>query len=82
MEEIIKDILYYISLIIGSIAIISLLIVVTMRCICILLDHLKAGNVIKKALELYIKENTKIKKIKAEDVDLSRMGIKRSNKDV
>lgn len=82
MEEIIKDILYYISLIIGSIAIISLLIVVTMRCICILLDHLKAGNVIKKALKLYIKENTKIKKIKAEDVDLSRMGIKRSNKDV
>lgn len=77
MEEVVKNILYYISLSIGSVAIISLLIVATIRCICILLDHLKACDVIKKALQLYIKENTKIKKIKAEDVDLSRMRIKK-----
>lgn len=77
MEEVVKNILYYTSLSIGSIAIISLLTVATIRCICILLDHLKACNVIKKALQLYIKENTKIKKIKAEDVDLSRMRIKK-----
>lgn len=82
MEEAVKNILYYTSLSIGSVAIISLLIVATIRCICILMDHLKACNVIKKAIQLYIKENTKIKKIKAEDVDLSRMGIKRSNEDV
>lgn len=82
MEEVVKNILYYASLLIGSVAIISLLIVATIRCICILMDHIKACNIMKKALELYIKENTKIKKIKAEDVDLSKMGIKRSNEDV
>lgn len=70
MEELIKQILYYASLGAGSIMIIFLLIVGAIRCICILLEHLKVANVIREALMLYIK--TKQSDLKVKDKDIKK----------
>lgn len=55
MEEVIKSILYYCVLGIGSAIIVCLLIAVLIRSICVMLDHTKVANVLREALQLYIK---------------------------
>ena len=70
MEEIIKQILYYVSLSTGSIMLICLLIAGAIRCICIMLDHLRIANVMREALMLYIK--TKRPDLKLKDVDIKK----------
>ena len=70
MEEIIKQILYYISLTTGSIMLICLLIAGAIKCICILIDHLRIVNVMKEALILYTK--TKRPDLKVKDVDIKK----------
>ena len=70
MEEIIKQILYYVSLSAGSIMLICLLIAGIIRCICILIDHFKIVNVMREALMLYIK--TKRPDLKVKDVDIKK----------
>ena len=70
MEEIIKQILYYVSLSAGSIMLICLLIAGAIRCICILIDHLRIANVMREALMLYIK--TKRPDLKIKDVDIKK----------
>lgn len=72
MEEIIKQILYYVSLGTGSIMLICLLIAGTIRCICILIDHFKIVNVMKEALMLYIKSKRPDLKVKDVDIKKSR----------
>lgn len=70
MEELIKQILYYISLCAGSIMLICLLTAGAIRCICILIDHMRIVNVMKEALMLYIK--TKRPDLKVKDVDINK----------
>ena len=62
--ELIKDILFYIALGTGSICLISLFVAITIRCILIMLDHLKVSNVLREALTLYIKTKRQRVKIK------------------
>ena len=66
-EEIIKQILYYVSLSTGSIILICLLIAGAIRCICIMLDHLTIANIMRKALMLYIKTRRPDLKVKGDD---------------
>ena len=56
--ELIKNILFYTAIGTGSLSIICLLIAGLIRCICVLLDHLKIANVLRELLALYIKEKT------------------------
>lgn len=68
METIIKDFLYWVAIGSGSIFLICLFIVGMIRAICILIDHLKVVNVMRKALTLYIETNRKDIKITKEDL--------------
>lgn len=70
MEELIKQVLYYISLCTGSIMLICLLIAGTIKCICILINHLRIANVMKEALMLYVKTKRPDLKIKDTDIKL------------
>ena len=72
MEEIIKQVLYYISLTAGSIMLICLLIAGAIKCICILIDHLRIVNVMKEALILYTKTKRPDLKVKDADIKKSR----------
>lgn len=66
--EFIKEILFYTALISGSIAFICLCISAIIRCVCILIDHLKVVNVMKEALQLYIKHKKTDLKIEDKDI--------------
>ena len=78
MELIIKEILFWIALGSGSIILVCLLISGTIKAMCMLLDHLKVANLIRKALLLYIKTNRKDLKIKEEDINIGKQRIERN----
>ena len=76
--ELVKNILFNIALICGSICVISLLVAGAIKCICIMLNQLEIGNTIKKAIVLFAKsKNPSLENIRPEDVDLSKQRIKR-----
>ena len=77
METIIKDFLYWVAIGSGSIFLICLFIVGMIRAICILIDHLKVANVMRKAILLYIETNRKDLKIKEEDINISKSRIEK-----
>ena len=70
--EFIKEVLFYTALISGSIAFICLCISATIRCVCILIDHLKVVNVMKEALQLYIKHKRPDLKIEDKDIKINK----------
>ena len=70
--EFIKEVLFYIALISGSIAFICLCISAIIRCVCILIDHLKVVNVMKEALQLYIKHKRPDLKIEDKDIKINK----------
>lgn len=75
--ELVKNILFNITLICGSICSISLLVAGAIRCICIMIDHLQVADTFRKALVLYVKtKNPNLQHIKESDVDLSKRRIK------
>ena len=77
MEIIIKEFLYWVAIGSGSTALICLLIAGMIRAICILIDHLKIANVMRKAILLYIETNRKDLKIKEEDINISKTRIEK-----
>lgn len=77
IEEIIKNILYIVSIISGSIMIISLFAIVTIRMICFAIDHLKTGLIIKECLKIYIKQKRPTLKVETEDIDFTKRRIKK-----
>lgn len=77
MEIIIKEILYWVAFVSGSIALVCLFIAGTIRAICILLDHLKVANVLREALMLYIKTKRPDMQIKPEDINISKSRIEK-----
>ena len=70
--EFIKEVLFYTALISGSIAFICLCISAIIRCVCILIDHLKVVNVMKEALQLYIKHKRPDLKIEDKDIKINK----------
>lgn len=80
MEEIVKEFLYWVSIGSGSIALICLFIAGMIRAICILIDHLKVANVMRKAILLYIKTNRPSLTLKEEDINISKSRIERKVK--
>ena len=72
MEEIVKEFLYWVSIGSGSIFLICLFIAGMIRAICILIDHLKVVNVMKEALQLYIKHKRPDLKIEDKDIKTNK----------
>lgn len=66
--SLIKEILFYISLISGCIVTISLMVCIAIRIFFIALDHCKRANVIREALQLYIKSKEPTYKIERNDL--------------
>lgn len=78
--EFIKEVLFYTALISGSIAFICLCISAIIRCVCILIDHLKVANVMREAIMLYIKTKRPSLEIKEENINISKSRIERKVK--
>ena len=72
MEEIVKEFLYWVCIGSGSIFLICLFIASMIRAICILIDHLKVVNVMKEALQLYIKHKRPDLKIEDKDIKTNK----------
>ena len=75
MVEIIKNILFWIATISGSICLILLFLILVYRVILIFIDNMKNANVFRKCLMIYIKRNRPDIKVELEDIDIKRQGI-------
>lgn len=78
MEEILKNVLFYISLISGSVMLICLFIIGTIRLIGFSIDHLKIGSVMRECLMIYIKQKRPDLKVKKEDISFGKGRIKKN----
>lgn len=81
MIEIIKNILFIIALITGSICIIMLLLCALYRCFCVFLDHMKSADVLRKCMMIYIKRKRPDIKLELEQIDIKRQGINKLKED-
>lgn len=75
MIEIIKNILFYIALISGSICTISIFLILTYRLMLIFIDNMKNANVFRQCLMIYIHRKRPDIKIELEDIDIQKQGI-------
>lgn len=75
MIEIIKNILFYIVLISGSICTISIFLILTYRVILIFIDNMKNANVFRQCLMIYIHRKRPDIKIELEDIDIQKQRI-------
>lgn len=75
MIEVIKNILFIITLIIGNLCLIMLLLCALYRCFCVFLDHMKNANVLRKCMMIYIKRKRPDIKLELEQIDIKRQGI-------
>lgn len=76
MINILKEILFWIALICGSVSLICLILCGTWKCICLLIDHSRDANKLREIIKYYI-DNKTSRKVKIEDIRLDRMGIER-----
>lgn len=72
MVEIIKNILFYSTLIFGGISLICLLVVGMIRAFCLMMDHLRIGKVLKELVPLYIKQKETKNKIEPNDIQFPK----------
>ncbi len=75
MIEIIKNILFGIVLISGSICTILLFLIFLYRVILIFIDNMKNANVFRQCLMIYIHRKRPDIKIELEDIDIQKQGI-------
>lgn len=75
MLEIIKNILFGIALISGSICTILLFLILLYRVILIFIDNMKNANVFRQCLMIYIHRKRPDIKIELEDIDIQKQGI-------
>lgn len=75
MIEIIKNILFGVALISGSICTILLFLILLYRVILIFIDNMKNANVFRKCLMIYIHRKRPDIKIELEDIDIQKQGI-------
>ena len=80
MEDIIKNILYSVASISGSICLILLFLILVYRVVLIFIDNMKNANVFRKCLMIYIHRNRPDIKLQLEDIDIKRQGIKLKGK--
>ena len=75
MIEIIKNILFGVALISGSICTILLFLILLYRVILIFIDNMKNANVFRQCLMIYIHRKRADIKIELEDIDIQKQGI-------
>ena len=75
MIEIIKNILFGVALISGSICTILLFLILLYRVILVFIDNMKNANVFRQCLMIYIHRKKPDIKIELEDIDIQRQGI-------
>jgi len=75
MIEIIKNILFLVATISGSICLVLLFLVLVYRVVLIFIDNMKNANVFRKCLMIYIKRNHPDIKLELEDIDIKNQGI-------
>ena len=75
MIEIIKNILFGVALISGSICIILLFLILLYRVILVFIDNMKNANVFRQCLMIYIHRKRPDIKIELEDIDIQKQGI-------
>lgn len=71
---IIKEILFWSALILGTISLISIMSFVTWKCFCLFLDSCKNANMLRKIIKDYAQKYT-CRKITEENINLKKMGI-------
>lgn len=81
MIEIIKNILFGVALISGSICTILLFLILLYRVILVFLDNMKNANVFRQCLMIYIHRKRPDIKIELEDIDIQKQGIHLNKKD-
>ena len=77
MINILKEILFWIALICGSVSLICLILCGMWRCICLLIDHSKNANMLRIIIKDYIKNKTNYSIREADIINLKKMGIER-----
>lgn len=75
MIEVIKNILFGVAVIIGSICIILLFLILLYRLILVFIDNMKNANVFRQCLMIYIHRKRPDIKIELENIDIQKQGI-------
>lgn len=75
MIEIIKNILFGVAVISGSICTILLFLILLYRVILVFIDNMKNANVFRQCLMIYIHRKRPDIKIELEDIDIQKQGI-------
>lgn len=75
MIEIIKNILFGVALVSGSICTILLFLILLYRVILVFIDNIKNANVFRQCLMIYIHRKRPDIKIELEDIDIQKQGI-------
>ena len=75
MIEMIKNILFGVALISGSICLILLFLILAYRVILVFIDNMKNANVFRQCLMIYIHRKRPDIKIELEDIDIQKQGI-------
>lgn len=81
MIEIIKNILFGVALVSGSICTILLFLILLYRVILVFIDNMKNANVFRQCLMIYIHRKRPDIKIELEDIDIQKQGIHLNKKD-
>ena len=81
MIEIIKNILFGVALVSGSICTILLFLILLYRVILVFIDNMKNANVFRQCLMIYIHRKRPDIKIELEDIDIQKQGIRLNKKD-
>ena len=81
MIEIIKNILFGVALVSGSICTILLFLILLYRVILVVIDNMKNANVIRQCLWIYVHRKRPDIKIELEDIDIQKQGIHLNKKD-
>ena len=75
MIEIIKNTLFGVALISGSICTILLFLILLYRVILVFIDNMKNANVFRQCLMIYIHRKRPDIKIELENIDIQKQGI-------
>lgn len=75
MIETIKNILFGVALVSGSICTILLFLILLYRVILVFIDNMKHANVFRQCVMIYIHRKRPDIKIELEDIDIQKQGI-------
>lgn len=81
MIEIIKNILFGVAVISGSICTILLFLILLYRIILVFINNMRNANVFRQCIMIYIHRKRPDIKIELEDIDIQKQGIHLNKKD-